>query len=286
MLLLLSLLIPGLNMVTVMFMIVPFTVLYATLSTKAFVLHVVPVLIIAALILGSPALMVGIFFLVPAIVMGNLYRRRTAASKVIVTAVLTMLAMMLIALLGFQLIMDVSLIDQMRDSITTTIDDLHKQNLMPEQWDSDLTDALVRTMVNSIPLTVIMAAFLYAVVTHYAARRALIRSGMDVPAAPPAREWMLPRIMVIYYLIAYVIDLFVPSTSTGFLSVALLNLVPLLRYAFAIQAVGFLFFLAHQRGWRRPVPVILSIIVLIFPPFSLLGVLDAAFPIRKSMTKR
>lgn len=271
---------------TIMLMTVPFTVLYASLSTKAFAFHVIPVLVVAMVILGTPALMLGIFFLIPAIVMGHLFRKGAPASRVLVSTVITILALIMIELLGFQLFFGVSLIGQMGDTVRTMIAELHSQGLMPEQWDTELTEYLVRLMINSIPLTVIIFAFFYTVITQYLARRVLVRGGQAIPAAAPAREWKLPRIMVVYYLIAYVLELFVSSDSTNFLAVALLNLVPLLRFAFTVQAIGFLFFLAYQRGWNRSVPVILSIIVLLFPPLSLLGVLDAAFPIRKSFTKR
>lgn len=282
----LAMLVPGINLIAIMLMMVPYAVLYTSLSLRSFLLHLLPVWVIAYAIMGFPAIMLGIFALIPALIMGYLYRKRMPASRVIVTTIVTILALILLELLVFDLILGVSLIGEMSDMVRTMIADFHAQGLLPQQWDNELTELFVRTMVNSIPLTVIIVAFLYAVITHYLARRALVGIGLDIPGAPPAREWMLPRIMVAYYLIAYVLQLFVSGDSTNFLAVALINLVPLLRYAFAIQAVGFIFFLAHQRGWNRAVPVILSIPVLLFPPFSLLGVLDAAFPIRKSITKR
>ena len=49
---------------------------------------------------------------------------------------------------------------------------------------------------------------------------------------PPARDWRLPRIMVTYYLIVIVLQLFVPLGDQSFMGVALLNLLPLLRFAF------------------------------------------------------
>jgi uncharacterized protein YybS (DUF2232 family) len=107
-----------------------------------------------------------------------------------------------------------------------------------------------------------------------------------VPRFTRAREWRLPRLLVILYLISYVIELFSSTaTSDSYFAVALMNLVPLLSFVFAFQAVGFFYFLAHQRGWNKAVPVLIAIPVLLIPPLSLIGVLDTAFPIRKSFTK-
>ena len=52
-----------------------------------------------------------------------------------------------------------------------------------------------------------------------------------------------------------------------------------------VQAIGFFFFLADVKRWNRAVPVLLSVPVLLFPPFYLIGLLDVAFPLRRYFAK-
>jgi len=285
-LLLVLLAVPLLNLAALLFMMVPYVVLYTTLSRGSFLLHLLPVWLLAGLIAGPAVLIIGLFFLVPAVVIGHLYKSGAPASKVIRTGTIVILALLMLELMLFQMVFDISLLNEMSHTIRATFDSMQEQNLMAPGWDSEFIDLLIQRVIHMIPLTFIVLAFVYTVFSHYVSRRAVIRGGLDVPAFPQAKDWRLPRIMVIYYLIAYVIDLFIKPGDDSFLAVALMNLVPLLGYVFAIQAIGFFFFIAHERKWNKAVPILIAIPVLLLPPLSLIGVLDTAFPIRKSFTKQ
>lgn len=284
-LLILSVAVPGLNLLTVLLLMVPYVVLFATLSNRSFLLHLVPVWIIAAVILGPAVLIIGLFFLIPSIYMGHMYRKRLPASTVLKRTMMALLALILIEFLVLQVFMDISIIDEMSSTVRTMFNEFAQEPMLSTVWSDDYTELWIKMMVNSLPMAFIIVAFLYTVITHYISRRILNASGMALPGLPQAKDWRLPRVLVMYYLIIYIMALFVSSESTSFISVALMNLLPLLRYAFAVQAVGFFFFIAHERKWNKAVPVLIAIPVLLFPPLSIIGVLDAAFPIRKSFTK-
>ncbi|WP_441942856.1 DUF2232 domain-containing protein [Paenibacillus sp. 2TAB23] len=285
-LLLLTLLVPLLNVFAMLLLMVPYVVLYTTLSPKAFALHLLPVWVLAFFIGGPATLIIGLFFLIPSIVMGHLYIKQAPASRVVRTVGVVVLAQLMLELLVFEVFLDLSLIKELSSFIRVSVEDLMSQSLLPTEWDSSLTELVIQTMINSIPVTFIMISFTITAIAQFLGRRAVKWSGgPEVPRFTRAREWRLPRLLVVLYLITYVMELFSSTTNESFFSVALLNLVPLLSFVFAFQAVGFFFFLAHQRGWNKAVPVLIAIPVLLFPPLSLIGVLDTAFPIRKSFTK-
>ncbi|WP_238187529.1 DUF2232 domain-containing protein [Paenibacillus sp. L3-i20] len=285
-LLLVLLAVPGLNLFALLLMMVPYVVLYSTLSRRAFMLHLLPVWVIAGLLAGPAVLIIGLFFVVPSIIMGHLYRKGASAAKVIKTVCIVILAQLMLELLLFELVLDLSLLDSMAEAIRSSFNEVMAQNTLAKGWDSTQTETLIDTVIHMIPVTFIMMSFFYTVLSHYIARRAVVRSGLEVPAFMQAKDWRLPRVLVIYYLIVYVIDLFMVRNSESFMSVALMNLVPLLSYVFAMQAIGFFFFLADQKKWHKAVPILIAIPVLLIPPLSLIGVLDTAFPIRKSLTKQ
>jgi len=284
-LLLLFLAVPVLSLVSIFLMMIPYVVLYTTLPKQSFVLHLIPVWIIAGVLIGPGVLIIGLFFVVPSIVMGHLYRKGASAAKVIRTVGIVFLAQLMLELLVFELVLDLSLINEMGSIVRATVNDVIAQGLLAQAWNAEMTEILIRTIINSIPLTFILISFVYTVLTHYIARRIVHRGGMEVAAFPQAKDWRLPRVLVFYYLVAYVIDMFTLNSNESFMSIALMNLVPLLSYVFAIQAIGFFFFIAHNRGWNKAVPILIAIPVLLIPPLSLIGVLDTAFPIRKSFTK-
>lgn len=284
-LLILSLAVPVFNMLTIMLLMVPYVILYTTLSTRAFLLHLVPVWIIAAVILGPSVLIIALFFLIPAMVMGQMYRKRASAPLILRRTTLTILFCLLAELLIFEGVLNQSFIEQIGEFVRSLVTNLESEKVLPKEWDSDYTDSIIRIMIHSIPQAIILISFVYAVITQYFARKVLSSSIEDIPRMPKAKDWMLPRILVFYYLVVYILEMFADPSSGSFYSVALMNLVPLMRYAFTIQAIGFFFYIAHQRKWNKAVPVIIAIPLLFFPPLSLIGVLDAAFPIRKSFSK-
>jgi Predicted membrane protein (DUF2232). len=286
-LLLLLLAVPVLNVAALLLVMVPYVVLYATLSNRAFILHLLPVWVAAGAMMGLPILIMCLFFLVPAVVMGHMYRKQEPAGKVIRTVSVVFLAQLMLELVVFDAILDLSLINAVGDSIRTTFNETVAQNpILAASWNAEMTELLIKTVLNMIPLTFIVLSVAVTVITHYVARRAVRQSGVEVPAFPQAKDWKLPRVLVIYYLIAYIADMMMLNAGDSFLKIALMNLVPLLSYVFAFQAVGFFFFIAHNRGWHRIVPLLIAVPVLLIPPLSLIGVLDTAFPIRKSFTKQ
>lgn len=72
-LLLLTLLTP-LRIITVFLLIVPGAVLFSSLPFKGFLVHVIPVLLIIAL-LDVYSLLPAIYFLIPSIMMGRIYKK-------------------------------------------------------------------------------------------------------------------------------------------------------------------------------------------------------------------
>lgn len=284
-LLLLSIAVPGINIVTVFLLMVPYVVLYTTLSKAGYALHIAAVIGISFVLIGPIALFIGLFFLVPSIVMGHLYRKQTPAKTVMTAVGLTLLAQFLLELVIFTLILGVSPIAELGEMVRSSTTQLVEQGMLQDVWTEDMTAQLVSSMKQSIPLALISVCFMYVVITQWVARAALKRQNVEVPGFKPAREWMLPRIMVFYYLIIIILELVVDQESQSFMNVVLLNLMPLLRLAFQIQAVGLFFYIAYKKRWNRAVPILLAIPVFLFPPLSLIGVLDVAFPIRKSFEK-
>nr|WP_258881495.1 YybS family protein [Paenibacillus sp. sptzw28] len=284
-LLLLSIAVPVLNALVAAVLMVPTVILYTTLPRRSFILHILVVYAAAFAVMGPAVLIVGLFFLVPSIIMGHLYRKQVPARKVLTVTVVTLLAELLLELILFDLLLDFSLLREIRTLFMDTVNELSKQGLMPAGWTAELTDTYIQTVIHSIPMAIITVSFLFAVITHAIVRPILWSSGISVPGLQQAKDWKLPRIFVFYYLIALLADMATPDTGDSFMTVMLLNLVPLMRIAFSIQAMGLFFFIAHERRWHKAVPLLLSAIVVIFPPLSLIGVLDAGFPIRKAFKK-
>ena len=184
----------------------------------------------------------------------------------------------------FDLLFNMSLLSEIRRTVRQMVDNLNAQGLFMNSLSAEFTDSYIQVLIHSIPMAFITVSFLLAVVAH--ASKTVSSVDAIIGTRPAASEGLdVARIFVFYYLIALVVDMATPDNGNSFLTVTLLNLVPLMRLAFSIQAIGFFFYIADQRKWNRAVPFLLSALVVVFPPLSLIGVLDAGFPIRKAFKK-
>lgn len=282
-LLLLSLITP-LGVLTVHFILIPLMVMFVIFDLKRFVAVYAGVLIILVVILRDLGLLlsiVSLFFLVPAAAMGRQYRKGAASGTAVSTGVIAFIAVLLIMLL-VSTAQGVNFTEEISDYIHS---DPSLMALMKSIFTTDENiDKAIDMMNSMVPMMMITFAVYYSVITHWLGRKLLSKLWKPVPKLKPMKEWMLPKSLVWYYLIVLVLELFVRMDTGAVISVILLNSVPLLTYAFALQGIGFLFFVVDAKGWNRALPIICIVLLpLIAQLLAWVGVLDAAFPLRKRM---
>jgi uncharacterized protein YybS (DUF2232 family) len=220
-----------------------------------------------------------VFFVVPAVVMGTLYLRKKTALAVITAGIMTVLAE-LVAGFALSALLGINMNAEMASMVQDAINNLPAvyQDMLPANYAQDLS----RLIIDMIPIYMIISAFYFVMIAHMLTRRVLRnRSNIALPKMKPMREWMLPRALVFYYLIALVLNMFIDTDQDTAMNMILVNLIPLLNIAFSVQAFCFLCFIVYQKGWNRGLLVLAAVAVLFLPPLSLLGVFDTAFPIRQ-----
>ncbi|SFL97672.1 Uncharacterized conserved protein YybS, DUF2232 family [Paenibacillus sp. 1_12] len=289
--LMLSISVPFVSQITICFLMVPLLVQYVKLDTKRFLLFymislVVVYLVATLLIAGFVAVMliaVSIFFLPPVIQMGNQYKKGAPARNVVTAGTLTLLAEMLLSLVVCYAF-GINLIEKMKLLMLESI------SIMPAYLQNAMVmdkDMLVQIASHMLPLYMIGISLFLVLVAHWASRKLLNRTGEHILGFKPLRDWMLHKSLVWYYMIGLFLEFFVKDTSSILFTI-LINLLPMLSFLFAVQAISFLFFLAHFKRWNRVLPICGIIVSLLFAPFllSLLGVFDTAFPLRERVTRK
>jgi len=277
-----------LNMITFFLVMTPFVVLYTMLDLKSFVLHLLPIGIIAFFLSGAwgPVLLtLAFFFLVPSITMGHLYQRARSARAAVTAGFVIILAQLLLelALLSIRFNID------MKAELTAFLADSFKQfeaaNLLKAGEAAKLAVGYGNSIMTILPLLLLGSALLVAVITHGLSRLALRSVPFDVPALPQAKTWKLPKSLVLYFLIAIIAGSVMSAESSGYWWIAVTNLLPILELAFVVQAIGFVFFLSDVKKWPRAISLLLCLPIVFIPYAFLIGLLDTAFPIRKSFEK-
>ncbi|WP_347880745.1 DUF2232 domain-containing protein [Paenibacillus sp. F411] len=287
-LLLLSLLTPF-SMVTAFLLVVPVAVLFAALPLKLFVLHIVPVWLAVALI-HPIFLVMAAFFLVPGVIMGQLYRKQEPAMKVLrygLAALLLELVLLLVVGTAFFQLDVNQYVDEIVTMTTQPLEDMGSSGALTGglTWTAEQSEAISRMTQMMLPFAMILSSLLIVAITHAIARPVLNRMGVSVPALKRAKDWRLPRSLIWYYLLVVILDFASQDSDSRFLEVIVVNATPLLQLCFMIQALGFFFFLADNRKWHPILPILSAIPIVLFPPMQIIGILDLVFPLRQAFSK-
>lgn len=263
-------------------MMLPVFVLYMILDQRNFAIHMVVALGIVVLVtsaIGITMLLIGLFFMIPAVVLGEMYKRQFPTHVAVLTMILTIIVQLLLgltvaSLFGFNLGIEIERIMQESYAIIN--------ELVPGFASQQLIDEQIRLMVQLIPSYIMIIAVYYALISHWLGRKLLRRFGIDIAALPPLRTWQLPKSLVWIYVALLILSFFTSQEDSSMFTMIFYNLFPILMIAFCVQAVSFLFFVAHYKGWNRLLPIV-GIIVCLYATalMSLVGVLDIVFDLRK-----
>nr|WP_036695937.1 DUF2232 domain-containing protein [Paenibacillus taiwanensis] len=280
------------QILTMSFIAVPFVILFTTLSVRAFVMHVAPLLVIAFLLfgqLGSIVVLTSFYFIIPAIVMGYMFKRKRPGWNVFSAGTLTFLVESLVLLAVATLVMKFNLNDFLTSQMNASLQTLKDTAVISSEWTADMTDTFIRTISSMIPVMLIMSALYMGTITYAISRRLLTAQGVEVNKMKSIKHWMLPKSFLLYYLVTLILELVLTKNTGSFINIILLNLLPLLQLAFIVQGISFLFFLSDAKGWNKTIPVILTIVMLFVPFLHVLvryvGLFDLAFPLRKMVFK-
>lgn len=278
--------VPGLNVIAMLLIFVPITVLYTIVNKKVFTGCIVIVLLLTSIIVDPAMLFLGFVALIPSIVLGHMYSTNKPSTRIIPYTTAIVLLVFMISLLVLDRLFSVSLITEFKTILDSQYTMLSEQNLLPDVMTADVLNAMTTSMLNLIPLAMGMMAFILVICSHFVARRIVGAYGITVKPFPQAKDWNLPKKLVFIYFIAYFIELIIDVTNTGFFTLAIFNIVPALSFAFTVQAIGLFFHLGDHYKWPKILPILIAIPVLFIPLFSILGVIDVAFNLRKRITQK
>jgi len=109
----------------------------------------------------------------------------------------------------------------------------------------------------------------------------LKRLGIEVPKFPPFREMRLPKSVLWYYLIVFLVSLLSDFEQGTMAYLIFANASMLLQFLLFLQGVSFYHFYIHQEGWPRWVTVVVTVLAFPLQSFtSIIGILDLGFDIR------
>jgi len=282
-----SLIVPGINLLTIHFMMAVILYLYLKLDLKQFIPLYAANLLLVGLVGGGRGFVLLLFpliFLPGAVVMGILYKRKWTAYRTIVAGALTLVAEMILCLVAVRI--------SGRDPFEV-LKAMAQQSLagLPEKIvDLSQLNSLFYTLQMTSPFVMLAIGFYYALVTHGLSRAFFGKRDGSISALPPLSKWRVPRVTAVYFVIVMTVSLFVNQTDGSALAMIVLNLLPLLSVLLSIQGLSFLAFVCKKYRWPRAVPWIAVALIFIWNAgmyiVVFVGVLDLLFSLKERLTDK
>ncbi len=176
----------------------------------------------------------------------------------------------------------------MDDSLQMT-EDLFQAIGMGQQ-DFDLIREELMNMLQLMPVILVVVSMAFAIVTQWVCYKVINKVQQERYYFPLFRSFNLPKIFLWIYFFMLLISFLVMGDYSSLASVIIWNVYHLTGILMALQGLAFVFFYSHVKKQSLALPVI-SILFIIFFPFMglylirILGIIDLGFELRKRMAK-
>ncbi|MGN8647634.1 YybS family protein [Gracilibacillus sp. HCP3S3_G5_1] len=158
------------------------------------------------------------------------------------------------------------------------------------QQDFDLIHQEMMNMLQLMPVMLVVVSMVMAIFTQWICYKVINKMRQEKLYFPPFRSFHLPKIILWIYFIVLLASFFVAGDYTTMGGVIVSNVYQLAGILMALQGLSFIFFYTHEKKQSLALPVI-SILLLVFFPFMglyllrILGIIDLGFELRKRMAK-
>ena len=291
--LMLVMLLTPFSLLVVHFLLVPLVVLFSKYRFGQTVLPFLVVLGVYSIIhlsLGTLMFISTLFLLLPTLIMGRMNREQKHGAQVIFAGfavILTQILVLMLILLEFYGINILNLIYEQMKLMFNQVISFYAQLLPSIQMEAEIWKLfdLIKLLTTTF---ILFFAVYFAYVTYMISKWILTKQNVQLPELMPIREWKLPRSLIWLNLFAIILGLFIEDRTSYFYALHL-NMFVILFIVFWVQGIGFLFYLSHHKRWGRVLPIV-GICASVFSPilylFSIVGLIDMLFPIRKRMIER
>ncbi|KXG44770.1 YybS family protein [Tepidibacillus decaturensis] len=225
------------------------------------------------------------------IVMGVLYKGDHALPAII-GGVITTLVNFIIGLTISSQLFGIDLVEQFKTLMRSSLETVKNMgSVLGSQEQINQTFEMYHRFIDMIdlilPVLLINSAIIIVLFNHFFAVKIMKRLDTPIPQLPPFREWRFPRSIVYYYILTMIALSIKSVYEINTLKIIVSNLYPILQMLLLAQGLSFLFFLAHMKGFKKGIPIIVSIVAILNPFLSqiliILGMVDLGFHLRNKL---
>ncbi|QDP42008.1 YybS family protein [Radiobacillus deserti] len=291
-LLLCTLMIPGIELLTVFFLPIPFllfTSRYGWKPGSIFALITVFFTTVLFSIITVPFSLVAV--LTGTMLGESIHQKRGPYESWARGSVGSILGIML-GFLFIQSAFSIHIVEEIRqaihESIQTSEEMLTSFGLDASEANMDLVLEQMLYVIDLLPVVFAVIGILLAFLAQWLGYKIIYVSEKRKLTFPPFRQFRLPVSVVWFYFIGIVL-MWIVTEKSGMLYQAAINISNLAGFLVILQGLSFIFFYTHTKKLSKAIPVITIVFSVLFPFIGLyliriLGIIDLGFGLRDRIT--
>ncbi|MDL4840948.1 YybS family protein [Aquibacillus rhizosphaerae] len=285
--LLITLILPGIELLTIFILPIPFVVFSAKYGWRPSSIVFFFVLCIS-LFISSVSIPFTIVAGIGGIMVGLAIYQKLTAYETWARGTLGFVISFLVVFILIQVLFSVNLIEQ----FSLTIDEsLETSKQILEGFGMETSEEVLEQLeeqmyqiLNLIPFILVMAAMLIGFISQWISYKILNRIKGNKLYFPVFRDFKLPKVMIWIFFFAILLTLF-PMEQGSMMYLGVMNVFHLAGLLIVLQGYSFILFYAHKKGISIAIPIIAIIFSIIIPFIGLyiiriLGIIDLGFSLR------
>ncbi|MFD2707198.1 YybS family protein [Salibacterium lacus] len=287
--LLLAVFVPFLSTILLWFLPLPFIVFTARYGWKPGVVMAAVSMLLSVFLTALTGLPFAMLSALGGVTMGELMRRRKEALITAAAASVAYICGLTVIYAGTVLLFDIDPLSVLQDIMRQSAEQAQSMlSSLGQETSGELEQygEMIDRFGQMGPLLIVFTGVLYAFLTQFIAHKVMRRMNMEVEAFPPFRNWNVPRSLLWYYLLTFIVYL-VGAEDGSAVQTVMWNLFPLLETAMALQGFTVIFHYCYSKSIPKAFPILLMIFGLILPFILLLarilGIMDLGFQLKKRL---
>ncbi|WP_272479996.1 YybS family protein [Aquibacillus koreensis] len=289
-LLFLTLILPGSELITFFLLPIPFIIFTSRYEWKYSIIFIVLTLLLSMFI-SVLSLPIGIMAAIGGVMIGFAIKQNLSPYETWARGTVGFVLGLLFVFISIQGLFQVNLFEELKQMIDES---LEMSNQMMKDFgfnpSVDVSEQIKQQMydiLNLIPYIMVMIAMVIGFLSQWVSYKVLNKLEKRKLSFPPFKRFALPKMMIWIYFFAYLFTMF-SMQPDSMLYISVINIFHLVGFLLVLQGFSFIFFFAEKKGIPKAVPIIVMIFSFIIPVIGLyiiriLGIIDLGFSLKERL---
>lgn len=293
-LLLITVYLPVLGYITMLFLAVPFILFAGKNNRKHTIVFLVGAIFISGIVGTILSIPLALSYGLTGIVLGDFIREGKTRMEGYIAGslvfLLTVIAQYVVMIVFLEVDFIKESIQLFEESMTRSVEMLNAIGQQPDPMMMEQFQNGMEMLEVIVPSMFVFASFIIVLIIQLVSFPVVKRFELSIPSWRPFKDLQLPKSLLWYYLLVLVASVIFTPEQGSYWYMALVNLTFILQFMMVIQGVSFVFYFSDYKELPKFLPIMITILTFFLPILlyivRILGIIDLGFDLRKRLPQR